>query len=93
VAAPAWIDRSDADAINLVSADRKLIRAAARRQVRACLVADEFETYESIHGVIVRGVLQTEEHGDAVSLRVEKTAGFTFAGTLPPELVEEPGPD
>jgi hypothetical protein len=61
---------------------------------RGCVVADEFETYEGIRGVIIQGGLRAGPagiaHGQEVVLEVSASVGFTFAGTLPPQLA---GPD
>jgi hypothetical protein len=73
--------------VRLVSADRDATHALATEQSSVCVVADIFETYEGIEGVILRGRLHEDGRaGGVVALEVVSRLGFTFAGTLPPEL-------
>jgi hypothetical protein len=89
-ALPVRVACSTRGAVRLVPPDVGACLDAAVREVPACLVADEFEDYEGIQGVIVQGVLgvTTSPPGNAgvLELRVSRRLGFTFAGTLPPAL-------
>ena len=59
---------------------------------RVAVVADEFESYEGIRGVIIRGALRQHlvdrrHPEDAMGVvEVASAVGFSFAGTLPPPL-------
>ena len=93
-AVPVWLDAGREPPVRLLSADPILTGAAARRGDPACVVADEFESYEEIHGVIVQGNLGEDNRGEAgsahVVMAVTRAVGFSFAGTLPPHLIEPP---
>src|SRR5437016_10505407 len=56
-----------------------------RDRLRACIVADEFESYEGIRGVILQGSVAPE--GAIVDMTVERMTTFSFArpgnGTAP----------
>jgi hypothetical protein len=96
-AAPVELSSLQGGEIRLGAAGPVLLSGAARPGDPACVVADEFESYEGIQGVIVQGELRPDgedgrDPGRAplgrVVLAVTRTIGFTFAGTLPPQLVE-----
>jgi hypothetical protein len=79
--------RLDAE-IHVVSADPSLAGSAAQARRSACLVADEFASYEGIQGVILQGELGDTggEQRGRITMTVRRTIGFLFAGTLPPQL-------
>jgi hypothetical protein len=73
--------------VRMVSPDRDATDAIAAGQSSVCVVADIFETYEGIEGVILRGRVHENGHaGGGLALEVVSKLGFTFAGSLPPEL-------
>jgi hypothetical protein len=85
VAVPVGLVPGGATEVGLVSADPAVTGAVAERRAPVCVVADEFESYEGIQGVIVQGSLRPDPaRGSAV--QVTRVRGFTFAGTLPPQL-------
>ncbi len=88
VAIPVGLVPGGATEVRLVSADPAVTAGVAERRPPVCVVADEFESYEGIQGVIVQGSLRPDPAG-GFAVRVTRVRGFTFAGTLPPEL---PGP-
>jgi hypothetical protein len=98
VAMPVRVVRAGDGELRLAPAGPWWASGAAGRGGPGCVVADEFETYEGIRGVIVQGDLRPVRSappgGTEVVLAVSTAVGFTFAGTLPPELagsaVEEP---
>lgn len=73
-AVPAWAVSKGGDTVDIEMPDTPTL--ALRPETAACVVADEFETYEGIRGVILRGQL-TDDH----RLLVEHKLGFTFEGT------------
>jgi hypothetical protein len=87
--------------VAFLSADPEASAAVALDGRPVCLVADQFESYDGIEGVILRGRLHQRAGAKAVAgrgqppvadekehfvLEVASGIGFTFAGTLPPEL-------
>jgi hypothetical protein len=78
--------------LHVVPADPWVNEAAVGRRPPACLVADEFESYEAIQGVIVQGHLRQDvtsrSDPPSVVIEVTRTVGFTFAGTLPAHLAD-----
>lgn len=85
---PVRIARTDEDVIRVMPADPDHAYGAGRTSGWACLVTDEFETYEGIRGVIVRGSLHDDDSGDLLVLGVKSRVGFTFEGTVPAQLAQ-----
>jgi hypothetical protein len=58
------------------------------------VVADEFESYEAIRGAIVKGIVRSQpDVGPESVVEIVSVTGFSFAGTLPPQLREPTGHD
>ena len=78
--------------VRMVSPERDASHALATGQSSVCVVADIFETYEGIEGVILRGrVREDGQAGGGLALEVVSKLGFTFAASLPPELRQAAG--
>jgi len=90
VSMPARLLGSPDGRVRAEPADPGAITGVLSRRAPACVVADEFESYEGIRGVILQGELLgiTSEGASAprVELEVSRSTGFTFAGTLPEHL-------
>jgi hypothetical protein len=84
VASPVAIRAADSDTLEVTIPDA-VTTALAAEPVPAALTADESETYEGIVGVILRGRLRAGGDGRG-RFTIDHAAGFSFAGTLPPEL-------
>jgi hypothetical protein len=87
-ALPARLDSSSDHTLVMTPAEEAAARGAVGSS--ACLVADEFETYEGIKGVIAQGSIEARSDGGddrgGLVLRVVRRVGFGFAGTLPVAL-------
>jgi hypothetical protein len=96
ISTPVRIAAAGESELGIVAVDDPAVHRGARRRAPGCVVSDEFESYEAIRGVIVQGVLHEPESGTAesgeVALTITTMIGFSFAGTLPPELTEA-GPE
>jgi hypothetical protein len=85
VASPVAIRAADGDTLDMTIPDALTAALTAAEAVPAALTADESETYEGIVGVILRGRLRAGGGGRG-RFTIDHAAGFSFAGTLPPEL-------
>lgn len=72
-ATPAVVTAADATTVRLMIAEADAIPDGAT----VCVVADEFETYEGIRGVIVQGVAARGTGGLDVAVR--RRTSFSFA--------------
>ena len=90
VSVPARLVGSVDGRVQLQLADLGEIAEAVACRSPACVVADEFESYEGIRGVILQGELQSVasagQQEPMVELEVSRSTGFSFAGTLPAHL-------
>ena len=91
-AMPTWIWATGPEQLALIPAERLEGLVASSP---ACIVADEFESYEAIRGAIVQGRLVTlaADLGDELRVEVTRCVGFSFAGSIssPPPPGDEGG--
>jgi hypothetical protein len=83
-AVPVRILAATADVVEVAVRDDSAV-AVGLADRAACLVADEFASYEQIRGTIARGVIVHGSRG-VVTLALRAVTGFSFAGTLPEHL-------
>ncbi|BBX18162.1 Uncharacterised protein [Mycolicibacterium gilvum] len=79
LAMPARILNKDGDIVTAEVADAELA-SAFDDELSACVVADSFETYEAIRGVIAQGpAVRVAGQRPVVALTVARVATFSFA--------------
>lgn len=77
---PAWVVEASLDTLELVLPAG--IELGQTEPVRCCAVADRFESYAGIEGVIVRGTLAVLEPGCSTRrLGIATVHGFSFENT------------
>ena len=74
-ATPVVVQAFDGDVVTAVVASPELAQGAGR----ACIVADEFESYEGIRGVIIQGAIERAGAAATVEMAVERLSTFSFA--------------
>jgi hypothetical protein len=81
LAMPARILGEDGDSLSVEVAGEELASAFDRAR-QGCVVADTFESYEGIRGVIVRGLAARAGNAmsNLVAVRMARTTTFSFAG-------------
>jgi hypothetical protein len=83
-ATPVDLRASSEATLVFAAPDIRELARATKRGGHACFVADEFETYEGIKGVIVRGTLASGgSPPPQINLLIDSVIGFSFANTLP----------
>jgi hypothetical protein len=75
---PAWVVGASPDTAELMLPGES--GADPESELGACLVADRFETYTGIVGLIIRGTLEASEHRTR-TLSITRLHGFSFENT------------
>jgi hypothetical protein len=93
-AVPARVLEADDAILHVELADADL-DSALDHERQACIVADTFETYDGIRGVIARGpAVRTDQSVPAVvAVTMKRTTTFTFAQDRPPPESAQAVPD
>ena len=84
LAIPAMVSPDAGGRLVLESPQPETTGGLAARGASVCVVVDEFETYEGIEGVILKGRIGPGRIFGETLMEVASRVGFTFAGTLPP---------